>query len=103
MRQALVVAAVSDDPALVHHGEPLQEVFDLRYLVLDDHDALAADVPLQHIDDALYFRLGQACKRFVEQQYLRLSQDRHRDLQASLFTEAEMPDLSIAYVLQIEV
>src|SRR5450631_997383 len=102
MPKGFLVSTVRDDLALVHHGKSLQKVFHVRNLVLDDQDALFADVPAQHIQYAPDLRFGQAGKRFIQQQHLGLGQDRHRDLQASLLPQAEMFDLSIAQVLQVE-
>ena len=74
----------------------------MRNLVLHDQDRLLADVSAQHIQNRLDLGFGQPRQRFVQQQHLGLGQDRHRDLQASFFTQAEMLDLPVAHVLQIE-
>ena len=51
---------------------------------------LPADAPAQHVQHALDLGFGEPGERLVEQQHLGLGQDRHRDLQAPLFAQAEM-------------
>ena len=74
----------------------------MRNLVLDDQDGLPADALAQHTEHRLNLGFGQTGERLVEQQHLRLGQDRHGDLQPAFLAQAQILHQPVAHALQVE-